>query len=172
MKLRPRSTVFFTTALLALAAAAPVLAEGGGQRMPAHVPAAYTQECGACHMAYPPSLLPAGSWQRLMTGLDKHFGSDASLDPALQQQIGGWLQAHAGNDRRGREEPPQDRITRSEWFQRKHREVGPTLWKLASVKSAANCGACHGGAERGNFDERQLRMPAGMDTRQRRGWDD
>ena len=25
--------------------------------------AAYQQECSACHMAYPPGLLPAASWQ-------------------------------------------------------------------------------------------------------------
>ena len=34
----------------------------------------YQQECAACHTAYPPGLLPAASWQRLMGGLGKHFG--------------------------------------------------------------------------------------------------
>ena len=83
-------------ATLAGAALAPAHSDSG-RRMPAHVPAAYTQECGACHLAYPPSLLPARSWQRLMTGLDRHYGSDASLDTAQQQQIGTWLQAYAGS---------------------------------------------------------------------------
>jgi hypothetical protein len=40
------------------------------------------------------------------------------------------------------------------------------------VKSAANCAACHSGAERGNFDERGLRFPAGLDARLRRAWND
>ena len=33
----------------------------------------YQNECGACHFAYQPGLLPARSWQALMTGLDQHF---------------------------------------------------------------------------------------------------
>ncbi len=166
MNTHTRLHALTVAATLALAALAPAQADSG-RRMPANVPAAYTQECGACHLAFPPSLLPAKSWQRLMTGLDKHYGSDASLDAALQQQIGAWLQAHAGTYKRVREEPPQDRITRTEWFLRKHREVEPTMWKLASVKSAANCGACHGGAERGEFDDDKLLTPAGADTRMR-----
>ena len=39
-------------------------------------------ECGSCHLAYPPELLPASSWRRIMAGLDRHFGADASLDAA------------------------------------------------------------------------------------------
>ena len=26
----------------------------------------YVEECGSCHMAYPPGLLPALSWQKIM----------------------------------------------------------------------------------------------------------
>lgn len=144
----------------------------GSRSMPPNVPAAYTQECASCHLAYPPGLLPARSWQRLMGGLDKHYGSDASLDPAALQQISAWLQANAGTDRRVREEPPQDRITRSAWFGRKHRQIDASVWKLASVKSAANCAACHTAADRGDFDDDRLKFPAGMDARLRRAWND
>lgn len=56
----------------------------------------YTQECGACHLAYPPGLLPAPSWKRLMGGLTQHFGTDASLDAASAREISTWLQDHAG----------------------------------------------------------------------------
>ena len=41
---------------------------------------AYKEECGSCHMAYPPGLLPARSWTRMMAGLEDHFGDDADLD--------------------------------------------------------------------------------------------
>ena len=34
-----------------------------GRAMPATVPPAYVQECGSCHAAYPPGMLPARSWQ-------------------------------------------------------------------------------------------------------------
>ena len=143
-----------------------------GRTMPRNVPSAYTQECAACQTAYPPGLLPAASWNRVMTGLDKHYGTDASLDAATLRQVNQWLQAHAGTYKRVDEEPPQDRITRSAWFERKHRKIETATWKLASVKSAANCAACHTGADQGQFDEHDLRMPAGLDARSRRAWSD
>ena len=151
---------------------APIAQADGGRPMPPVVPKAYTQECAACHLAYPPSLLPAASWQRLMGGLDKHHGSDASLDPATVKQLSTWLQAYAGTDKRVREAPPEDRITRSAWFERKHRKVQPAVWVHSSVKSAANCAACHSGAERGDFDDDGLQVPPGLDPRMTRGWSD
>ena len=117
-------------------------------------------------------MLPARSWQRIMTGLDQHYGTDASLDAATVQQLSSWLQAHAGTYKRVAEEPPQDRITRSAWFVRKHDEVQPAVWKLPSVKSAANCAACHTGADQGDYDDDNLRMPAGLTLRQRWAWFD
>ena len=134
-----------------------------------NVPAAYTQECAACHTGYAPGMLPARSWQRIMTGLDKHYGTDASLDAATVRQLSGWLQANAGTYKRVAEAPPEDRITQSAWFVRKHDEVAPSVWKLASVKSAANCTACHTGADQGDFSDDNLKFPAGLDPRQRRG---
>lgn len=153
----------------ALAAAAHA---DGGRKLPADIPAAYTQECASCHVAYPPGMLPARSWQRVMAGLERHYGTDASLDAVTAQHIHAWLQAHAGRDKRVAAEPPEDRITRSAWFERKHREIEPAVWRLASVKSAANCAACHLGAERGRFDDDDLRVPAGLDARQRLRWHD
>lgn len=143
-----------------------------GRLMPNNVPTAYTQECAACHTAYPPSLLPARSWQRIMSGLDKHYGTDASLDAATVQALGTWLNTHAGTYKRVTQEPPQDRITRSAWFVRKHDGIRPSVWQLASVKSAANCAACHTGADRGIYDDDSLRQPAGLSARDRQAWMD
>jgi transposase len=117
-------------------------------------------------------MLPARSWQRVMSGLDRHYGSDASLDAATARQIDGWLQQHAGTWKRVAEEPPQDRLTRSAWFERKHRKIGFAVWALPSVKSAANCAACHAGADQGRFDDDNLRLPAGLTPRQRQAWQD
>ncbi len=147
-------------ALLALAAAlASPLALADGNLMPRTVLPQFTQECSSCHVAYPPGLLPAASWQRIMGGLDRHFGTDASLDAAATQKIADWLQANAGTYKRVREAPPQDRISQSTWFSRKHREVAPAVYQRASIKSAANCTACHGGAEQGDFDDDRVRVP-------------
>lgn len=145
----------------------------GGRAMPANVPKAYVPECASCHTAYPPGLLPAKSWERIMAGLDKHYGVDASLDAATVQQLSQWLNANAGTYKRvSAEPPPQDRITQSTWFERKHRGVEPAVWKLASVKSPANCAACHTRADQGQFDDDHLKVPAGMDPRQARAWRD
>jgi hypothetical protein len=124
--------------------------------------AAYTAECAACHVAYPPALLPAASWQRLMGGLDRHFGVDASLDAATTQAIGVWLAERAGTYKkvqRERTAPPQDRITRSAWFVREHDEVPASTWQRADVRSPANCSACHRQADQGNYDEHDIRIP-------------
>ena len=107
-----------------------------------------------------------------MTGLDKHYGTDASLDAATVQQLSHWLQSHAGTYKRVAEEPPQDRISKSAWFERKHRAIAPQVWALASVKSAANCAACHTGADKGMFDDDNLQYPAGLNPSQRRAWQD
>lgn len=143
-------------------------ADDGGTRVP--LLPKYQQECAACHIAYPPGILPAVSWQRLMGSLDKHYGSDASLDAASVREIGGWLQTHAGTYKRVREVPPQDRITASAWFVRKHREVDPLIWKHPAVKSPANCAACHSRADSGSFREREITFPKGLDERFRRHW--
>jgi len=132
----------------------------------------YQQECAACHIAYPPGMLPAASWSRMMGSLNKHFGTDASLDDASLREISTWLQTNAGTYKRVSEQPPQDRITRSAWFERKHRQLDASVWALPSVKSPANCAACHTRAEQGEFGDSGLKFPAGLDPRQRRNWSD
>ncbi len=119
----------------------------------------YQQECAACHLAYPPGMLPAASWQRLMNNLPKHFGTDASLDPASVRELSKWLASNAGAGKRASEVPAEDRITRSLWFIRKHDEVPAAAWKLAAVKSASNCAACHTRSQQGDFNERFVRIP-------------
>ena len=119
----------------------------------------YTQECASCHIAYPPRFLPAASWQRVIESLSRHYGTDASIDAAAARTLSAWLQAYAGSGKRAREQPPDDRITRAAWFQRKHDELPASTWKLPAVKSPAHCAACHTVAEQGDFNERHVRIP-------------
>jgi Dihaem cytochrome c len=168
-RLRPRTASCWRhqAATLALAAVStivgvttlPARADGGKRLQPASPPTAWQQECAACHIAYPPALLPAESWQRLMAGLQKHFGTDASLDAATTRQLSEWLQREAGTGRRVSPAPPEDRITRGAWFLREHREVSTATWRLPAVQSAARCTACHQQADRGDFNEHQIRIP-------------
>lgn len=115
-------------------------------------------ECGSCHVAYPPQLLPAASWQRLMKGLDRHFGTDASVDAATAAEIGAFLEKYAGS-KRGIAGETTLRVSETAWFQREHRKVDAATWKLPAVKSAANCAACHSAAEAGDYHERGIRIP-------------
>jgi hypothetical protein len=121
----------------------------------------YQQECAACHMAFPPGMLPAASWHNVMGSLSKHYGTDASLDDATQRELSTWLKSNAGTYKRVSEAPPENRITKTAWFLRKHRpgEVPADVWKRASVGSPANCSACHGNAAKGNFNEHEVRIP-------------
>ena len=105
-----------------------------------------------------------------MTGLDKHYGTDASLDEATVRQLSTWLQANAGTYKRVSEAPPQDRITRSAWFERKHRSLSPTVWAHAQVRSPANCAACHPQTDLGRYSDHDVRLPAGADTRPFSAW--
>lgn len=158
-------------AALTLAAAGP--AQADSQRPNVPLLPKYQQECAACHIAYPPGMLPAGSWARMTRTLDKHYGTDASLDDASVREISRWLQANAGTYKRVKEEPPQDRITQTAWFVRKHRELDATVWRHVSVKSAANCAACHTRADQGEYDDDAgLKFPAGLPERYRRAWSD
>jgi hypothetical protein len=92
----PRRAISVTLALLG--AALPARADDHGPRVP--MPPKYLQECASCHAAYPPGLLPAPSWQRVMGNLSKHYGTDASLDAATVQELTGWLTAQAGTPAR------------------------------------------------------------------------
>ena len=129
------------------------------EHMPAVKNALWQTECGSCHVAFPPRLLSAESWQAVMSGLDKHFGSDASLDAPSAREIGAFLDKNAGSNRYATSGKLILRITETRWFVREHDEVSDRTWNNPKVKSAANCTACHTEAESGNYGERSIRIP-------------
>jgi hypothetical protein len=145
-------------ALLALLSAGALAGSHEGRATAVPLLPRYLQECGACHLAYPPSMLPAAAWQQLITGLPQHFGTDASMDAPTAAALSAWLAGHGATGRRA-ELPPDLRITRAAWFQREHRELDAAVWKRPGVKSAARCSACHSGAEQGDFDEHRVSIP-------------
>ena len=72
-----------------------------GARQPdaamAKAPAVWKTECGSCHMAFPPGMLPATAWKKQMDTLQQHYGSNATLD-AADEAIRDFLQlASAAN---------------------------------------------------------------------------
>lgn len=128
--------------------------------IPSDAPKSYEDECTSCHMAYPPGLLGEKSWQNIMGNLSKHFGADASIDIKDQAELTNWLKRNAATKQKYSELAPENRITKTSWFIREHDEIGAAVWKRPSIKSAANCGACHTSAAEGIFSEKNVKIPA------------
>ena len=141
--------------------AGPAAAEG--TRFPPIKDAATVKECSTCHMAYPPQLLPARSWQAILGNLGSHFGEDASVGAQENAAIVAYLTAHAADAKAtsggtrylkgiAASATPL-RITEIPYWRRWHSEVSAARFKSPQVKSAANCEACHKGAAQGVFAE-------------------
>ena len=122
------------------------------------------KECGACHMLYPPGLLPARSWTKMMSGLSVHFGENAELDDTMHKTITDYLVANAADAggrqnkmlRNVRGDTTPERITELPYWKRKHERKGriaPESLKRRGAKSSADCKACHTRAEAGDFDD-------------------
>lgn len=144
-------------ACVVLAISLPVRADN--LPVPAGAPPSFAAECGGCHMAFPPALLTAPDWKRVMARLDKHYGDNASLDEKTRRELEDFLVRNAAGSGRmaGEGDPP--RLTASSWFRREHRKVPQALWRDARVKSASNCTACHSRAEQGSYRGREIALP-------------
>jgi cytochrome b len=130
----------------------------------------WRKECGDCHLAFHPTLLPARSWQRLMETQDKHFGDDLALDDTTVAEIADFLVNNAAETKLT--EPAHKmmrtieadqtplRITETPYWRQKHGEIDERYWKDAKVKSKANCAACHLDANEGTFEDSDMRLPA------------
>ncbi|MCC7167762.1 MAG: cytochrome b/b6 domain-containing protein [Rhodospirillales bacterium] len=128
---------------------------------------AYQKECGACHHAFHPSLLPASSWQGVMVTLDDHFGEDATLPWGQLEAIATWLATNAAEHwdteaaHRFRVLDPAQplRITATPYWARKHRDLAKTVFAQKSVGGPANCNACHADAPTGLYADQEIRIP-------------
>jgi len=132
---------------LAVLASVPALA--GEHSVAPVTDSTLRKECGQCHMAFQPGLLPAVSWEKMMDNLANHFGEDASVAPAKAAQIRQVLVSGAGRVRRG---GVPERITTAPWFVHEH-NFPDRVWKRPEVVSKSNCPACHRGAEQGFYDD-------------------
>lgn len=132
--------------------------------------AEYQSECGACHLAYPPGLLPARSWTVLMEGLDDHFGENAELDAATRSRMTAYLTEHAADHGTGwlskrilrsvGEARTPLRISEVPAIAREHDEIPRRLYRdNPEVGSLSNCTACHRRAEAGFYDEHRVAIP-------------
>lgn len=154
-----RNAILMLTAVLVAGSAQ------GAMQTPGQV---YTSECSSCHVAYPAVFLPDASWKKLLAGLSDHFGDSADLLAEERDVIARYLFAHSYDKSRikrrygDRFDTPGVplRVTETRYFQAIHREIPRRLVRdNPKVKSYARCQVCHRGAERGRYDEDEVRIP-------------
>ncbi len=139
-----------------------------GDKLPDN--AQWRDECGSCHLAFHPSLLPARSWQKMMAEQDQHFGTDLALDEATSKALLDFMVTNAA-EKSTREAAvkingsikPVDtplRITETAYWDKKHSKISEAEWRLPKVKSKVNCAACHLDAEEGTFEDAAMHIPS------------
>lgn len=131
--------------------------------------ALWREECGSCHLAFHPTLLPARSWRQLMATQERHFGSDLALNAVTAAAIGEFLGSNSADGHAT--EPALKisqslatdavplRITEIPYWLKKHRGLSAADWQLPAVRSKSNCGACHLDAEAGTFEDAAMKVP-------------
>lgn len=132
--------------------------------------ATYNKECGSCHFAYQPGLLPEGSWRKLMEAkaLADHFNENAELDEQTRTHILKLLVEGSADKSpykrskkimRSIDGATPLRITETPYIKTRHEEVPEKLIKQAKVKSLSQCDKCHMEADKGTFDDDTVHIP-------------
>lgn len=130
----------------------------------------YINECGACHFAYQPGLLPSNSWKKMMSGLENHFGVDATLLDEDFKTISKYLDENSAekalNYKRSKKIARSMRnngniitISKTPYFIKEHREIPSRFINQKEVKGLFNCTACHTTAQKGIYSERDILIP-------------
>lgn len=132
--------------------------------------ATWRRECGDCHLAFHPSLLPARSWARMMATLSEHFGEDVTLDAETAAEIETFLTANAAETlpsepaHRVLASVPADqvplRVTEIGYWKRKHAGIEDKYWTAPRVGRRSNCKGCHLDADAGTFEDAGMRLPS------------
>ena len=128
----------------------------------------YKEECGACHFAYQPELLPEASWMEILTNLDDHFGESIELDDDSRKAISDYLKSNSAEYSSAKRavkimrslgnHVPM-RITDTPYIREKHHEISPNVFKRESIGSLSNCSACHTTAENGIYEDDNVKIP-------------
>ena len=129
----------------------------------------WREECGSCHLAFHPSLLPARSWKKLIADQEQHFGEDLALDEPTRAALLAFAASNAAEQHATeaafkihgsvKAEDTPLRITQTPYWIKKHRDIAASDWLLPQVKSKMNCAACHQDAEAGTFEDAAMRIP-------------
>ena len=128
----------------------------------------YKETCGECHFAYQSELLPSASWLKILSQLNDHFGEEIENDPVTIKNISDYLTTNGAENSSaersvkimrclGGQVPI--RITDIPYIRKKHHELDPAIFKRKSIGSLSNCIACHTTAEKGIYEDDDVRIP-------------
>jgi cytochrome b len=130
----------------------------------------WKSECtDSCHSVLHPTLLPAKSWEKLMSQLENHFGEDASIDTEAQNEIRSFLVTNAAEHSTteasqkilwflANDDSPI-KITETPYWKRKHSGIAEDVFNRKGIFSPMNCSACHSDAEVGLFEDANIKIP-------------
>ena len=149
----------------------------------------FLDECGACHLAYQPELLPKASWKKIMSNLKNHFGDDVELTPKKHYALSRFIYKKSADHfklkpgqkakvnknpyyKRGGEQPYRSkmilaslkgatpiRVTEVPYIKEVHKGVNKDIFKRMTIKSFANCEACHLSADGGLYYKPHIHIP-------------
>ena len=131
--------------------------------------ALWREECGSCHFAFHPTLLPERSWRAIFEQQHEHFGDDLDLENDTYQEL---LDFHVQNAAESKLSEPAHkvllfedptsvplRVTETKYWKHKHEDIEEIYWKSKKVKAKGNCTACHLDAKQGTFEDSDMRLP-------------
>jgi len=119
---------------------------------------AWDKECGGCHLAYHPSVLPAPAWRALLDEQHAHFGEDLGLEESTVDALRAYMrpqsaEAHATPlawkiDSTTRADATPRRVTETDYWKKRHATLSAADWNR--TKRFA-CEGCHLDAAAGTF---------------------
>jgi len=130
----------------------------------------YAEECGACHFAYQPGLMPSRSWKKVMANLVDHFDENAELEADEQKALTAYLTKNAAESSKHKrsvkimrsltKNAAPLRIIEIPYMVEKHDELTPKMVAgNPEVKSLSYCDKCHTNAITGSYSEDDIVVP-------------
>ncbi len=130
----------------------------------------YLKECGSCHFAYQAGLLPANAWNKMMSNLENHFNSDATLSDEDLKTLTKYLNDNSAEKNMQykrsnrivssiKKNQIPDSISTTPYMIQKHKDIRKDLITQKEVIGIFNCIACHKTADKGYYGDKDIVIP-------------